>query len=613
MLFFKKTSSDDNEKENFFAEGYLFLYPDVKKAKIDPWVHYQRYGKAENRLNGSTPPAYFNKDEYYKLNTDVAASGMDAWRHYVLYGHKEGRRISERGELSDLPKELQGEIFRPTLKPIEVCDWRSVVHFSIIMPTYNRAMGMLKSVECVLQQTYRHFELIIADDGSTDDTEAVIHSRYRKEIEQGIIRYIKCPHRGVCATRNAALEAARYSWIAYVDSDNYPRPDFLQTFAEAIEQNPDKNVFYAKARLIQTDMELGKPFDFQSMLRLNYIDLGMFVHNVAMYRRYGGFDGKLRRLVDWDLIIRYTQNETPLFIDKVVFDYCNATERADRITVSVKLGDAMSYVRQKHRIKNVTTCITAYNHEKYLRNAIESALMQTGRINHKIVIFDDQSTDGTQKIGEEYAAKYPDKVRYVRNQTNLGMARNMKQCFRTIDTDFIAILEGDDYWIDEYRLHKMCTFLDTNPDCSMCFNATLIYGEKSLRFRGLKRQTILPEKLDGDDILNSHAQNPFANFSSCVYWKDVVQTLPDCLYEGIVTEMAVGLHAQRYGKVGFINEKMSVYRQHPGGLWSGKDPRRAMEYRIKARETMLEVAPDVYKPAIQRIINKFQLELERLK
>lgn len=589
------------------------LNPDIQFQNVHPWQHYFLHGKQENRPDGNTPPDYFSREEYLLLNPDVKAAGMDAWKHFVFYGKAENRPYSHKQGAEEIPQHLIGDVQRPKLREVFRNPLIDTVYFSIIMPTYNRAQTMLKSVDCILNQSYRKFELIIADDGSTDDTEAVIHSRYQKEIEQGIIHYIRCPHRGVCATRNAALAAARYTWIAYVDSDNYVRKNFLQTFVDAIHSAPAKSCFYARAQIIQNGVLLGKPFDYQSLLQINYIDMGMFVHNISLYRKYGGFDEKLRRLVDWDLIIRYTQSETPVYIDKVVFDYCNASDRSDRITVSSKLGEAMSHVRQKHRVKNVTTCITAYNHEKYLRQALESALMQTGSINHQIVIFDDLSTDGTQKIGEEYAAKYPDKVRYVRNQTNIGMARNMKQCFRTIDTDFIAILEGDDYWIDEYRLHKMCTFLDTNPDCSMCFNATLIYGEKSLRFRGLKRQTILPEKLDGDDILNSHAQNPFANFSSCVYWKDVVQTLPDCLYEGIVTEMAVGLHAQRYGKVGFINEKMSVYRQHPGGLWSGKDPRRAMEYRIKARETMLEVAPDVYKPAIQRIINKFQLELERLK
>ena len=596
-------------KKYFFPQGYLFLYPDVKAAAVDPWMHYVRFGKDEKRGLGYPAVHQFNAEYYLNANPDVKASGMDPWRHYVLHGHAEGRQPlpPKKDSLSEYNNPSGGAESK------RKCVVDKDISFSVIMPTYNRANTMGKSVDCILQQTYGGFELIIADDGSTDNTEEFINTRYAKEIQNGVIKYLKLPHRGVCPTRNAALAVARYPWIAYADSDNYPRPDFLETFAEAIRNHPERRCFYAQMWFMNTKRLLGREFSHERLCKANYIDMGIFVHHVCLYRACGGFDNKLARLVDWDLIIRYTEHNEPYYIKKIVLDYNDNGADNNRISVSANFAESFDFVQRKHRIKNVTTCITAYNHEKYLRNAIESALMQTGRINHKIVIFDDQSTDGTQKIGEEYAAKYPDKVRYVRNQTNLGMARNMKQCFRTIDTDFIAILEGDDYWIDEYRLHKMCTFLDTNPDCSMCFNATLIYGEKSLRFRGLKRQTILPEKLDGDDILNSHAQNPFANFSSCVYRKDVVQTLPDCLYEGIVTEMAVGLHAQRYGKVGFINEKMSVYRQHPGGLWSGKDPRRAMEYRIKARETMLEVAPDVYKKRIAEMIATFKSELEKIK
>ncbi|WP_294488367.1 rhamnan synthesis F family protein [uncultured Mailhella sp.] len=87
--------------KNFFAEGYLFLYPDVAESGMDPWEHYIRYGKKEGRTNGFPCSFQFSAEEYLELNQDVAESGINPWKHYVLYGHKEGRKIHDKNNISN--------------------------------------------------------------------------------------------------------------------------------------------------------------------------------------------------------------------------------------------------------------------------------------------------------------------------------------------------------------------------------------------------------------------------------------------------------------------------------------------------------------------------------
>ena len=113
------------------------------------------------------------------------------------------------------------------------------VFFSIIMPTYNRAFCIATAVDALLNQTYQNFELIIVDDGSTDATAELLKSKYDAELKSGKIVFLpQEKNAGVCAARNKGLEAAKYEWIAYADTDNCPRPNFLEIFEKGIPVLP---------------------------------------------------------------------------------------------------------------------------------------------------------------------------------------------------------------------------------------------------------------------------------------------------------------------------------------------------------------------------------------
>ena len=116
---------------NFFPEGYLFLYPDVAAAGIDPWIHYIKYGMKEGRTAGWPDFQQFNPEKYLIVNDDVLKSGMNPWRHYVLYGFFEGRsneviKIDEKTHYNDyslIPKDFNSELYiecNPYLKKLSI-------------------------------------------------------------------------------------------------------------------------------------------------------------------------------------------------------------------------------------------------------------------------------------------------------------------------------------------------------------------------------------------------------------------------------------------------------------------------------------------------------------
>ncbi len=484
--------------------------------------------------------------------------------------------------------------------------------FSVIMPTFNRGYCIKDSVDAILRQTYTNFELIIVDDGSTDQTKSIINDMYADELAAGKIKYIYKDNEGVCKARNVGLSKAKNNWITYVDSDNICSDVFLETFAVSIVNNPSNKAFYARLVCWESNKKSGVEFDLNKLLKENYIDLGVYCHSVDLYNKCGGFDENMTRLVDWELITRYSKTEAPLFIDKVILLYSDKQD-STRITVNYNLYDNYCYFRRKHcaHYPLITTVITTYNHEQYIAEAIESAIVQVGEFRHEILISDDCSSDNTKSIIESYVSRFPNLIRDISSNTNLGISLNMKKCFSEANGDFIAVLEGDDYWSDKYKLHRQMKFLLDNNDCSMVFSRIRLLSKG--KFSLLDRHNNLATKLSGDDVIKESTLNYIANFSCCLFRTDIMKNLPDILFEDRFNEIALSFYIVRHGFIGFIPQIMSVYRLHDNGVWSASDALHKLRSGLRCRETALAVCEEKYAKLLQDIIeNKFINKIKEL-
>lgn len=188
---------------------------------------------------------------------------------------------------------------------------------SIIMPTHDRASIIAAAIASVREQGYRNWELLVCDDASSDNTEDVVAGFNDRRI-----RYLKLERGGAAAARNAGLREARGAVIAYLDSDNYWHPGYLAAMVQVLEENPGRSAAYASYIDFQVDAG-GKRkvrgvhfsgFHHERLLDKNYIDLNTFIHRRELYDHFGGFNDKLTRRQDYDLILKYTWLRDPVHV-----------------------------------------------------------------------------------------------------------------------------------------------------------------------------------------------------------------------------------------------------------------------------------------------------------
>ena len=122
----------------------------------------------------------------------------------------------------------------------------------------------------------------------------------------------------------------------------------------------------------------------------------------------------------------------------------------------------------------VNVCMITYNHRFFISEAIESILQQETDFDYMLLIGEDNSTDGCREICEQYAARFPEKIRLITSSVNVGMMQNFLRTYRACEAPYIAFCEGDDYWTDTKKLQKQVDFMEHNPNYSSCFHNVTI-------------------------------------------------------------------------------------------------------------------------------------------
>lgn len=223
---------------------------------------------------------------------------------------------------------------------------------SIIMPTYNRSATLKAAINSVISQSHKLWELIIIDDGSTDDTPQILKS-FKKDKR---IKVIKGDHKGVSAARNQGLEVATGDYIYYLDSDNTWRSNFLEVMNLSFLLT-GRETGYSSLLLHDEHSNIigyrGEPFDWDECLKANYVDINVFAHKRSLLINEGPFDISLRRMVDWDLILRYTKTSPPYFAPFIGCDYLESKNDTNRITLSEPLA-FQKVVRSKNTLANAS-------------------------------------------------------------------------------------------------------------------------------------------------------------------------------------------------------------------------------------------------------------------
>jgi glycosyltransferase involved in cell wall biosynthesis len=260
--------------------------------------------------------------------------------------------------------------------------------------------------------------------------------------------------------------------------------------------------------------------------------------------------------------------------------------------------------------RKISVIITSFNHERYIKQCLESILDQKGNFNLEIILGDDCSTDKTSEIIQQYYETYPDTIKMMPQEPNLGITKNLKRCLDACSGVYIAICEGDDYWTDNYKLQKQQEFLDKHRECSMCFSAIVLYNEDTNQFVPHQGQLSLKKQfLTTEDLIKI---NYIGNFSCCMYRTNSVRMLDDRLFDIYTVDWMFNMAMGELGEIGFLSEPMSVYRIRSGGAWSGKsrlDQLYEQSFYIDLYNKYFEYK---YDPAFSRLKRELDVEINRL-
>src|SRR5690348_603329 len=226
----------------------------------------------------------------------------------------------------------------------------------------------------------------------------------------------------------------------------------------------------------------------------------------------------------------------------------------------------------------VSVLVMTYNHEKFISQALESAAMQETNFDYEILISEDCSTDRTRAIVLEFQQAHPEKVQLLLSTQNIHSNEIVVRGIRAAQGEYIALLDGDDYWTSPLKLQKQVDFLDSHPECSMCFHNARIFHQTEGRegrdwtWPGQKEISTLEDIWMGNFIATC----------STMFRNGLIGDIP-AWYDDFfpITDWPLHILNAEHGKIGYIDEVMGVYRYHPGGLYSPFSEARKQEETLK--------------------------------
>lgn len=226
------------------------------------------------------------------------------------------------------------------------------------------------------------------------------------------------------------------------------------------------------------------------------------------------------------------------------------------------------------RLPTVTVAVITYNHEKYIQQCLDSIVKQQGNFRLRIIIGDDNSTDNTAQIIKEFIAQISQRdtlsIDILHSDDKLGMVKNLKRLIRATQgqkSDYLSIIDGDDYWTDVYRLDKHINFMKKNPECVISFNSILFYWQNEDKYETFETQQSMEKIIFGTfDLVQS---NIIGNISASFLDARSLNEIPDSLFEIFTGDWMLHIFLSQFGDIGYIKEPMTVYRKHDGGIWTG--------------------------------------------
>jgi glycosyltransferase involved in cell wall biosynthesis len=247
----------------------------------------------------------------------------------------------------------------------------------------------------------------------------------------------------------------------------------------------------------------------------------------------------------------------------------------------------------------VDVYIFAYNHEDFIARALEGVLMQDTSFPFHITILEDHSTDGTRDIVRRFAEGHPDLIDLELHERNLNSNRPFVDALSRSRARYVAVLDGDDYWTSPHKLRRQVDFLESHPDCALCFHRVEIVDQEGTR-NGLSPRHPSTFSTIGDLFASN-----FLYTCSVLYRRSALEDIPEWFHEIRAADRNLHLLAARSGRIGYLDEVMAAWRRHLGGLWSGLGPVEQGLWAVQS-QTQLLAHFDSFHPDIRKgLVNRY--------
>ena len=233
----------------------------------------------------------------------------------------------------------------------------------------------------------------------------------------------------------------------------------------------------------------------------------------------------------------------------------------------------------------VSVCMTAYNHAPYIGRAIEGVLSQRTTFAVELVLSDDCSPDGTGAICRDYAARYPDRIRLLTGDVNVGMRANYRRTIEACRGRYVAMCDGDDWWCDPLKLQRQVEALEADPACGLSYTRS----ERRFETTGERRRYPAGELFcDFDRLLfDNTVENCTAVARRELILRYYAEVRPEEHPEWLTDDWPMWLWFACRSRIRFIDRVTAVHRRMVGSVSHGDSYRGRLASRDSAMETSL--------------------------
>ncbi len=253
----------------------------------------------------------------------------------------------------------------------------------------------------------------------------------------------------------------------------------------------------------------------------------------------------------------------------------------------------------------VSILMTTYNHAAVIGQAVDSVMTQHTTFPFELVVGEDASTDATRAILLEWQARYPDQIQFRLRPHKWGRRRNFVDVLQACRGEYIAILEGDDYWMAPDKLQRQADALDRDPTCAICFTAAWKLDER----RPESPIWFGPRSRRERYTLADLCRRNFMATCTVMFRNHLWQTLPPWFATVPAGDWPLHVLNAQHGNIAYLDAVTAVHRIHAGGVWSARHVAARLQDKIVIAHILRQHLGPAYYPLWDHTLATFYWQL----